>query len=156
MRALIEAGLNFSASILGFLIAGFTIFATLTKPTLLVKMYDETHPKSKLNYLKHNFFAFMQVFATLLFLLAVCVLAKILGSPGGALIKILQYSQRYICLQMDFVKIVIIDMTYVFLGTLFYYSVMSLKSFIFNVYHVIITSVVWELNSVDKKYDQDV
>lgn len=156
VRTLVEAGLNFSASILGFLIAGFTIFATLTKPSLLIKMYETTHPESGLNYLKYNFFAFLQVFAILLFFLGVCVVVKILGVPDGAFSKLLNYlAENNSWMHQDTVKAIVVDVSYLLLGTLFFYSVVSLKSFIFNIYHVIVTSIVWELNSADETNDKD-
>jgi hypothetical protein len=62
VRVWANIGLGFAATILGFLVAGFTIFATLSKPSLLSQMAQTTEPKSQLSYLKYNFSAFFEVF----------------------------------------------------------------------------------------------
>jgi hypothetical protein len=57
-----ELGFGFALSTLGFLIAGFTVFATLSKPSLLLEMACQQHDESKLSYLKYNIFIFFRVF----------------------------------------------------------------------------------------------
>ncbi|WP_219566484.1 hypothetical protein, partial [Vibrio parahaemolyticus] len=51
-------GFNFSITTLGFLIAGFTIFATLSKPKMMLAMMEHVNPQSGLRTLKYNFFCF--------------------------------------------------------------------------------------------------
>lgn len=149
-RSIGDLGIGFGSQILGFLIGGFTIFATLAKPGLFVLMYQKTHPASKLNYLKHNFFAFVEVFAVYLFLLTFCLLIKLLGSPNGVVSYFLQFVTRQSCISLEDLKSIVAKFTFVMVGTLMYYSLLSLKSFIFNIYHVVITSIVSELNSSKK------
>ena len=69
-----ELGLNITLNTLGFLLAGFTIFATVSQPLLLVSMAKINHPDSGLSYLKHNFFIFMRVFIYYLTFAAFCLL----------------------------------------------------------------------------------
>ena len=59
---LAEIGFNAAVSILGFLIAGFTIFGSLAKPELLLTMLRFTEKKSGLSYLKYNFFTLIRTF----------------------------------------------------------------------------------------------
>jgi hypothetical protein len=62
LRKWSEMGFSFSITILGFLIAGFTVFATLSKPKMMLAMMDHTNKETGLPTLKYNFFAFMKVF----------------------------------------------------------------------------------------------
>lgn len=146
VRSIADVGLSFGSSILGFLIAGFTIFATLTKPSLFIMMYKNIHPKSGLNYLKHNFFAFIEVFVVYLVFLGACLLIKIFGSPDGALLQFLKFLADRTSSELEIFKEIVIKGTYIFIGALLYYSIVSLKSFVFNIYHIVITSIVWEMN----------
>lgn len=62
VRDLSRTGLAVALSTLGFLLAGFTIFATVTQPSLSLRMAEIAHPDSGLSYLKHNYFVFLRVF----------------------------------------------------------------------------------------------
>mgnify|MGYP000167290983 CR=1 FL=1 len=62
VRSWAEIGFNFAITTLGFLIAGFTIFATLSKPDMMLVMMEHIHKETKLPTLKYNFFVFMRVF----------------------------------------------------------------------------------------------
>lgn len=146
VRSMADVGLSFGSSILGFLIAGFTIFATLTKPSLFIMMYKNVHPKSGLNYLKHNFFAFIEVFVVYLVFLGGCLLIKIFGGPDGALLQFLKFVACRTDSELDTLKEIVIKGAYIVTGTFLYYSLVSLKSFVFNIYHIVITSIVWEMN----------
>lgn len=61
-RTWASMGFSFSINTLGFLIAGFTIFATISKPRMMLAMMWHTNKETGLPTLKYNFFAFMQVF----------------------------------------------------------------------------------------------
>jgi hypothetical protein len=71
-RSMADIGLGFGSTVLGFLIAGFTIFSTLTRPDLFRRLYEKTHTPSGLSYLKVNFFTFAEVFVVYAFLLIIC------------------------------------------------------------------------------------
>lgn len=146
VRTFADVGLSFGSSILGFLIAGFTIFATLTKPSLFIMMYNNEHPKSKLNYLKHNFFAFIEVFVVYLVLLGACLLIKIFGGQEGALLKAMEFISCHSTVELTTIKEIVVKASYITMGAFLYYSLVSLKSFVFNIYHIVITSIVWEMN----------
>ena len=57
-REMVRLGFSYSISILGFLIAGFTIFATLTKPDLLLRMMEKTHKETGINLPKIQLLCF--------------------------------------------------------------------------------------------------
>jgi hypothetical protein len=145
-RSVAELGLGFGSTILGFLIAGFTIFATLSKPEMFRRMYETTHRASGLSYFKVNFFAFVEVFVVYLALLVVCLATKILGAPGGFFSSIVQQSSAHAFdgyyLNEDWLA----NTWFVLLAVFSFYSLLALKSFIYNTYHTVITSVVWSFN----------
>jgi hypothetical protein len=147
VRSLVDTGFNFAGSILGFLIAGFTIFATLNKPDLFKAMARKRH-KTGLSYLKYNFFTFMKVFIHYISFVATCLLIKLLASPSGTISAGIDFLNIYISsLKIVAIKHTIVAIGFALLGTWFFYLIMLLKSFIFNVYHIVMTAVRWEFES---------
>lgn len=147
IRSLCDAGLGFGSTILGFLIAGFTIFATLAKPEMLKRMYDTPHKKSGLSYLKVNFFAFVEVFVVYIFLLVAYLFIKIFGAESGFLVSIISASSKNPFDGYVLDKAWIGNTTLILLGTASFYGFLALKSFIFNTYHAVMTSAVWSFNA---------
>lgn len=72
-------GFSFSINTLGFLIAGFTIFATISKPRMMLAMMGHTNKETGLPTLKYNFFAFMQVFIAYIVFALVYLLVVLIG-----------------------------------------------------------------------------
>jgi len=142
-----DIGINFASSILGFLLAGFTISATVTKPNLLVAMSRIKHESCGLSYLKYNYFSLIEVFIYYLVFVAVCLAVKIFGAPNGLLSNILVYLPD----QLAWVKHLIVALGLIFIGTGFFYLILILKSFIFNVYHFVMTGVRWEMENIDNE-----
>ena len=142
-RSLSLIGIAFAAQVLGFLIAGFTIFATLTKPELFRRMAVITHKESQLSYLKYNFFTFVQVFIHYLSFTAVCLMVGIVGASNGPLSEVV----HRLCEDPDTTKALLAKIAYVVLCTWSVYILVALKSFIFNIYHVVMTAIRWDYES---------
>lgn len=151
LRSLVELGLGFGTTILGFLIAGFTIFATLSKPELFRRMYDTRHDSSGLNYLKVNFFAFVEIFVVYILFLVICLLTKLLCGGGGLVASIVHFTESHPVMGYSLSKAWLINISFVCIGGLSYYSLMALKSFVFNTYHAVMTSVVWSFSGQDQE-----
>lgn len=137
-RELADMGFNFTIGILGFLIAGFTVFATITKEELFQAMALVRHGPTGLSTLKYNLFAFMRVFVDYLCFCSYCVAVKIIASPGGPLSEVVGLvpgggEAKGWMARVGFALTV----------TLVIYVLIVLKSFIFNVYHFVITNVQW-------------
>jgi hypothetical protein len=150
IRSICDLGLGFGTTILGFLIAGFTIFSTLSKPELFKKMYETVHNKSGLSYLKINFFTFAEVFVVYAFYLSVCLAIKLLGGNHGFFASIVKYTEIHTFLGYSIDKMWVVNSAFVLFGTLSFYSIFALKSFIFNIYHTVMTSIVWSFNQPKK------
>jgi hypothetical protein len=142
IREIADLGFSFSLGILGFLIAGFTIFASITKQEIFIRKAEVIEPNSKLNYLKYTFGVFMKIFIQLFVLLAACVLIKIFAFPNGPATTLLNlYSRR----TADGAKHVITRFTVVSLSTDVLYCVLLLKDFIFNIYYSIMSTIQYEM-----------
>jgi len=139
-----------TVSLLGFLIAGFSFFATVSDKKMFCRMAEFLHKESGLSYLKYNLFIFMRVFAEYLI---VCIgsLGMILVlQPNSAARETVQswMSDRswppWLQPPWAFDVAMLSLMLGVLVG-LFVYILMELGSFIFNVYHVVMTSIKWEI-----------
>ena len=139
VRDLSNTGLAVTLSTLGFLLAGFTIFATVSQPSLSLRMAEIPHPISGLSYLKHNYFVFLRVFIYYLLFSIFCLIIIVFGHKGGLVPLLASYSPY-----PDQVKFAVVKASYVLLFTGYYFLIMQLKSFIFNIYHSVMTSLRWK------------
>jgi hypothetical protein len=131
-------GLAMALSTLGFLVAGFTIFATITQPDLSLAMASEIHPISGLTYLKHSYFLFMRVFIFYLVFAAFCLLIQMFGHTGG-LVNLLVSMSPYSG-QLEFL---LVKGAFVAVYTGYFFLLIQLKSFVFNMYHAVMTALRW-------------
>lgn len=134
-----EIGFNSSVSILGFLIAGFTIFATLTKPSMLLKMMEFKHKETDLPYLKYNFFCFMRVFVYYIIFIIVYLSVMLFGATDGlfeSFVNFLPYS--------EYIRIFSIKIGNVIVGSSLLFLLLQLKTFIYNIYSIVMNSLRWE------------
>ncbi|WP_420347213.1 hypothetical protein [Pelagibius sp.] len=137
IRSWASLGFGFAVTILGFLLAGFTIFATITKPELFVALAKETHPRSGLSLLKYAFFTFLNVFSHYLSFLALTLVILLLGDRGGPLSAVGN------CLASQFPEILhaIKQGLFVLIGGWFAVLVLKLKSIIWNIYQIVLLSI---------------
>lgn len=146
MRSLANLGLTSSLGVLGFLIAGFTLFATVCRPKLLVRMATSEHPETGLSWFKYNFFAFMRVFIYYLVFASACLFLILFGEPRSGAGALLNLSP-----DPSFTKLVVARAAMVMLGGGAYFVLFQLKSFVFNVYHVVATWIRWEAENPSDK-----
>jgi hypothetical protein len=136
-RQVIDLGITFTSTILGFLIAGFTIFASLTNPKLFVAMAKMQDKESKLSWLKRTFVTFMHVFIHYTSFLVVTVLIKILTFPRGVVPYALSKLPDDLIIYKGWIAAVGLS---ILAGWLFYLSLL-LGRFIFNTYHACMLSI---------------
>jgi hypothetical protein len=146
---------NSTISLLGFLLAGFTFFATVADKRLFCQMAIEQH-ESGLSFLKYNLFLFMRVFVEFL---VVCIFSLLLivflGDGAGIRVSVADLEKVGSVKSEPLIALII-----VFVGLLvgaFAYLLMQLKSFIFNIHHVVMTSIAWEIRRLaeEKKASSD-
>lgn len=138
VREFSSIAMGIVVSVLGFLLAGFTIFATISQPDMLVAMSRHRHEKSGLSYLKNNFFIFIRIFIYYLVYTVACLLITVFGVKGGLLYKLISMSPIGWHIEEWLVGV-----SYVFLYGGMFFLMMQLKSFIYNVYLSVMTAIRW-------------
>lgn len=134
-----EFGFNFSITTLGFLIAGFTIFATLSKPKMMLAMMEHINKKTGLPTLKYNFFTFMKVFIAYIAISIFYLLVMILGQADGFIANVVALFPNENC-----IKSILIKTAYTLIGSSFVYLLLLLKSVVFNIYAIVMNFLRWE------------
>lgn len=136
-KQVVDFGFGYASSILGFLIAGFTVFVTLTNPRLFVKMSAIKREGSRLSWLKETFAIFMHVFVHYSSFLIASILVKLLTLPGGIIPHlVLTYASDPVAWK----RLISVTALAFFSGWLFYISLL-LGRFIFNTYHACMLSI---------------
>lgn len=125
-------------STMGFLIAGYTIFCTVMTPELSLKM-DSCKGKYLPSLLKEAHFLFIRVFLYYLIytFLLICVLA--LGGSSGIGIELIQGTANF-----HYTIYLTNLITYIVLFSGAVFLILQLASFIFNIYHTIMTTLAYE------------
>lgn len=144
VREMAANGFSISLSTLGFILAGFTIFATVSQPNLSLSMAAIKNDDSGLSFLKHNYFVFLRVF---IYYIVFCVFSLsivVFGQSGGLISTIVNLAPN-----TEIIKYMIVKFAYVILFTGYYFLIMQLKSFIFNIYHSVMTSLRWKAEGHD-------
>ena len=139
LRQTTADAISFSASILGFLVAGFTIFAS-GKSEIFFLMAKFEREGTGVSYLKYNLSIFLLVFIHYLAFTMICVVIKIFlasAGPGAVLLQDMPIADDV----RRIIKTVGVAVTFVGFVTWFFYILMLLKSFIFNVYHIVMTGI---------------
>lgn len=131
-------GFNASLAVLGFLVAGFTIFATISNPNMLVRMGGMRHADSGLSWLKHTFFVLIRVFIYYLSFTVFCFFIIFFGAESGLLVSVLEFAPY-----PNEIKFVLIKGAFVLLVSWQYFLLVQLKSFIFNIYHSVVAALRW-------------
>lgn len=140
VRGLADYGFGFATSILSFLIAGFTIYVTITKTELLLFLSSKRHEESGLPWIKHSTFLFLRVMAVYVLFCLLCVGVKLFGGLGGALSLLLDWSLS----DPQASKRWIAKIGFVVVGAGLVHILLLLQSFIFNIYHMAMLSICWE------------
>ncbi len=140
-------GLSLSLGILGFLIAGFTILTTVSSPGLTLLMADKVHEKSGLSYLKYNYIGLVVVFIWFLLFAFSCLIVIAFGGTGSAISALLESLGS--CSEPT--KHFIAKTSFVYIYTFQFYLLLQLKTFVFNIYHISMTSAMWIQDQEKKK-----
>lgn len=136
LNSVSELGLGFSSAMLGFLIAGFAIFASISKPRLFVDLAKLPSGRDDLSWLKFVFFSFMNVFIHFLLFIALCAAVQLLVRSGAPeMVKGRQMTSFWLALS---------HIGLVALGTWFIILLLKLKSFVWNVYQTMLLTIAHE------------
>ena len=137
---LADVGFVFSLSILGFLIAGFSIFASVTKPELFITLANISYDGTEINRLQFVFFNFLNVFSVYLVLLALSMIVQLVFSPSSPAMLLGQH----IVDGYPILGFATNAMMLLAFGVLFVEAFLKLKSFIWNLYQTVLVSIATE------------
>ncbi len=133
-----EVGFTFTTAILGFLIAGFSIFASITRPEIFAGLAKLDHKDTGLSRLQFIFFNFLLVFIHYLAFLAMSIVLKLVMPLAPAFVNAVSPN-------VPSASIIVwwsaASMLAVLLGWLTF-LVMLLKSFIWNIYQAVLVVIV--------------
>lgn len=131
---------GFTTTTLGFLITGFTIFATINKPELFLSLMEYKHPLYGISYLKYVYGVFMRVFIYFIFWSVIYLLVLLFGQENGLATKLLRALMFSHC-----TKVVGVQILYILVGSSAVFLVLTLKTFLFNIYAMLMQSLRWEV-----------
>jgi len=139
IRGWSASGFILSITTLGFLIGGFTIFVTLAKPEMMLAMMDHQDDETKLPTLKLNLAKFMHVFIIYLICSTLYLSVVLFGQPNSIISSLTNFAPN-----PGLLKRTIIVFAYIYIGTSFVYLILTLKSFIYNIYAIVMNFLRWE------------
>lgn len=151
-RKIEGTGFTFATSILGFLVAGFTVFVTVIRIDLFLTMARMEKGRTGESVLKYNLSAFIVTFVHYTSYIFVCVISELFLQPGGLATVAFANAQTYpflapwAPLAHSFCAATLL----VAFGSWTAYLVLLLKSFIYNVYQVTTVSVAYAWQEADK------
>ena len=141
----VQIDFAFATSILGFLVAGFTVFVTITKVDIFVEMAKREYEVTGESYLKYNLNAFMLAFVHYIAFVFICFCVQIFGQSGGPAACMLELATSFSPRFAPVVRAGVASTLFTLMCAWSVYVVLLLKSFIFNTYQVVTTVVRWEL-----------
>lgn len=151
-RKIEGSGFSFATSILGFLVAGFTVFVTVIRIDMFLMMARTEKANTGESVLKYNLSAFIVTFVHYTTYIFVCLMSELFLQPGGLATVAFANAQTYPCLApwAPLAHSLGSATLLVSFGTWTAYLVLLLKSFIYNVYQVTTVSVAYAWQEADK------
>ena len=146
MREWSSTGIGFATSILGFLIAGFSIFASVTNKRLFIALAQMNYEDTGVSQLKFIFFNFVIVFLHYLTFLGICLIVDLFFPSGGPFSLIAQRVLGGHKLLEEVLSLI----GAVTIGGWFIYIVLMLKSFIWNLYQAVLLAIAAEAEFADR------
>jgi hypothetical protein len=142
-----EVGISLTTSVLGFLITGFAIFSTVTKPDLFIALAQIPHKSGGISRLQYIFFNFLCVFIDYILLLTISLFIKI-GLTNGAPLYLLG---KWILTISPKIGLGILSILMLVLLLWFVIAILRLKSFIWNLYQSVLLTIATEAELKDSK-----
>lgn len=151
-RKIEGAGFSFAISILGFLVAGFTVFVTVIRIDMFLTMAKMEKSCTGESVLKYNLSAFIVTFVHYTSYIFVCLMSELFLQPGGLATVSFANAQTYpeLVPWAPMAHSVCSSVLLVAFGAWTAYLVLLLKSFIYNVYQVTTVSVAYAWQQADQ------
>lgn len=131
-----DTAFDLTVQILGFLIGGFAIFATISDSKLMVRLAKTEMPRTGISVFKTIFFNFISVFYIYVVTLSLAVFVKVSSSLQLLKLGFLTGpAEIYVVTAINAVAFVVIGIAVVL-------SILRLKSFIWNIYQAYLTLLI--------------
>ena len=151
-RKIESTGLSFATSILGFLVAGFTVFVTVIRIDIFLTMAKMGKFGTGESVLKYNLSAFIVTFVHYTSYIFVCLMSELFLQPGGLATVVFANAKTYPDLApwAPVAYSLFSAVLLVGFGAWTACLVLLLKSFIYNVYQVTTVSVAYAWQRSDQ------
>lgn len=144
LRFVAGQGTSLSVGILGFLVAGFAIFASVTRAELFITLakipYKRDGEKTGINRLQFVFFNFINVFTVYMSLLALCLVIVVLFSDRSPLLVL---ASNVLAPNPVAPILAVGSLTGILLLALIT-AILKLKSFVWNLYQTVLVTIATE------------
>lgn len=147
IREVADAGFAFTTAILGFLIAGFAIFASITKPGVFILLAKLDHKREGISRLQFIFFNFLLVFIHFLTFLGLCLIVKVTLYSGGPLSGALRWAAESWRIGI----IIGVSLMFAAMTAWLVFLLMLLKSFIWNLYQAVLVTILTEAELAEQE-----
>jgi hypothetical protein len=127
---------DLTVQILGFLIGGFAIFATISDSKLMVRLAKAPMNKTGLSVFKTIFFNFISVFYIYVITLSLAVAVRVSASLHLIDATVLPVKAQVLTVT------IINSVVFLVLGAAVVLSILRLKSFIWNIYQAYLTLLI--------------
>ncbi|EIN5958754.1 hypothetical protein OMZ24_003645 [Vibrio cholerae] len=134
--------ISWSITIVGFILTGYAIYATLAQKDMQIAM-SRIKGKHGLSYLKESHCVFMKICIDMILIVAITFLIS--TKSFLTFISLFSYSDWFI-----YFKVFVISL----LHSLFILQIMLAKSFIYNVYHSVMTAIRWTVENEKNTEDE--
>ena len=151
-RKIQSTGFSFATSILGFLVAGFTVFVTVIRIDMFLTMAKMVKTDTGESVLKYNLSAFIVTFVHYTSYIFFCLMSELFLQPGGLAAIALANAKTYPNLApwAPLAHSLFSGALLVGFGAWTAYLILLLKSFIYNVYQVTTVSVAYAWQKSDQ------
>ena len=142
-------GFNYSITILGFLVAGFTIFATMTKVEIFIALTLTSHKAENVSHIKFIFYSFLRVFINHIMLLFACVSTTMLKDSSSIYLSALSIDSD-VSIRIKKIGVILV---FPIIGFLVINAILQLKTFVWNLYQSIIVAIAGAitLHEIEKR-----
>jgi hypothetical protein len=142
-----NAGVSLAGTILGFLIAGFAILCTILRPETMLILHKLTNKTYGMSELKLLFVVFVDVFVQFLALLFWSVAVLVFGGKQGPAAVLGAQLARLHWL----IPFCLLHAIFTLWGTWFVALILTLKSFIYNLYQSLLLSLADVVDEAQRK-----
>ncbi|MBY5854306.1 hypothetical protein HFN51_27775 [Rhizobium leguminosarum] len=137
INSVADTGFAFTSTMLGFLISGFAIFASISKPDVLIILAKTDYKNPRISELQFIFFNFILVFIHYIIFVGACAFIKIISGDSGPLPKGLDLASTY----SDAIGCALTSTLLAVLLSWLAFVTLLLKSFIWNLYQSVLITI---------------